>query len=161
MWRLKSGLPKTFNDRLGNGARDLVMGESRGTGSCRVSRGRNPRHTDHTLAIETFLVHIARHFIEFWQVAFWFGESPSISGNWQGSRGVNMPACVGSEVKEVNTHFFRDCRVQLSSAFSSISMSWTHSLLSPPCPSLICKTLCPLQNQLLWSRFQMYYLMFF
>lgn len=26
MWRLKSGLPKAFNDRLGNGARVLVMG---------------------------------------------------------------------------------------------------------------------------------------
>lgn len=43
------------------------MGESRGIMSCRVSRGRNPRQTEHTLAIEIFLVHISRDFVEFWQ----------------------------------------------------------------------------------------------
>lgn len=68
-----------------------------------------------------------------------------------------MPACVGTEVKEVNTHFLRDCRVQFSSAFPSISVSWTHSLLPSPHPPLIRKTLFPLQNQLL-GRFQMSYL---
>lgn len=47
---------------------------------------------------------------------------------------MNMTACVGSEVKEVNTHFFRDCRVQLSSAFSSNCVSSTHSLLPHPTP---------------------------
>lgn len=43
------------------------MGESRGIMSCRVSRGRNPRQTEHKLAIEIFLVHISRDFVEFWQ----------------------------------------------------------------------------------------------
>lgn len=74
------------------------MGESRGITSCRVSRGRNPRHTEHTLALETFLVHIIRDFIEFWLERY--GESPTISGNLRGSRAVNMPASVGSKVKK-------------------------------------------------------------
>lgn len=137
MWRLKSRHPTAFNEGLGNDARDLAIEKSGGSARGRAGRGRSWGDTQHRLAPETLLVHLQRDFRKFrlWQERC--GVLASRATYCLGKRRreesckhalVHRP----KQVKKENTCCFEGCKVLLSFAFSSSSLSWPHLAVSTP-----------------------------